>query len=102
MKRTTSYKDRNGKRIRNGAVVAKAITCNHDAFRGFTFTVAIVKKRGTRLILDGVHAFCYLQDINPREVVVLDSETDLRAVEATFIREFRPHSTVPATGQPLT
>lgn len=67
----------------------RAITLNHETFRGFTFSTNIVKKKGRSLILDGVHSWGYLSDQNPQEMVKLMPHTDLRQVEAEFIRDFR-------------
>ncbi len=82
------YKDRNGKRIYAGAVVASAITINHDTFKGFNFEVTICKKQGRELVLDGVHGWSRLSERGAKELCVLTHETDLRHLWCEFARDF--------------
>lgn len=82
------YKDRYGKRIKAGSVVAAAITINHDTFKGFNFETTVCRKRGCKLILDGVHGWRRLSESDARELAVIDAETDLTNVYVDFARAF--------------
>lgn len=90
MKRRGPYKDRKGNRIAAGAVVASAITINHDTFKGFNFEVTVCKKAGRELILDGVYGWSRLSERAAKELCVIMPDTDLRKLHCEFAREFQP------------
>lgn len=84
----SKYKDREGKRIGAGAIVASAITINHDTFKGFNFEVTVCKRQGRELILDGVHGWSRLSERPANELCVIAAETDLRKLYCEFARAF--------------
>lgn len=84
------YKDRHGTPIKVGDVIAAAITINHETFRGFSFDVRIIKKKGRELIADGVHGWCRLSERAANELVVLKGDTDLTRVHCDLSRDFGP------------
>lgn len=89
----SKYKDRTGVPIKVGDVVARAITINHETFKGFSFAINIVKKQGRSLILDGVHGYAYLSETDAKEMMVLntgDPDINLRGLHCEFSREFGP------------
>jgi hypothetical protein len=83
-------KDRFGKVIRRGDVVVTAITINHDNYKGFSFVTWIVKQEGRVLVGDGTWTTCRISEVPRKQIVKLHPDTDLREVEAMFIREFGP------------
>ncbi len=82
------YKDRNGKRIKAGTIVACVITVNHNAFRGFCFEACVCIKKGRALFLDGVHGWTRLDDRSREELCVIDADADMRKIECDFLRDF--------------
>jgi len=83
-------RDRYGEEIEVGDVVVSAITINHDTYRGFSFTVNIVRQAKGGLILDGVWTTCPLSARKPAELVKLTPTTDLQVVDFEFRKEFGP------------
>lgn len=88
----SKYKDREGKPIKIGDVVARAITINHDTFKGFNFSVNVCKRKGRELILDGVFGWCRLSDSDAKELHVITGETDLRKLYCDFSISFPKRS----------
>ncbi len=82
------YLDRKGKRITAGAIVASAITINHDTFKGFNFEVTVCKKKGRELILDGVYGWSRLSERPAKELSIITPETDLRRLSCEFATDF--------------
>lgn len=82
------YKDRNGKRIKAGAIVAAAIIINHGTFKGFNFEVTVCRKKGRELILDGVYGWRRLSESVAKELCVITADTDMREMWCQFAKDF--------------
>lgn len=81
-------KDREGTNIKQGDVVAMAITINQRRFsESFTIRVCQKNEKG-KLILDGVWGWIYLKDCIPNEMQIITEKTDLRALCGEWIGEF--------------
>ena len=83
------YKDAKGKRIREGSIVAQAITLNHHVhikgrYLAMPFTVNVVKKKGHDLVLDGVYCWGLLRLQKQEHLIVIDDTTDMRDVFMYF------------------
>lgn len=81
-------KDRKGIEVKEGDVVAIAITINNRRF-GFPFTTHICRKnKEGALILDGSLGWQYLDSAESNHIQVLTPDTDMRALHCEFFQEF--------------
>lgn len=90
-------KDARGVTIKEGDIVAHAVTLNRERFpEGFTVHICRRSERDRRrLILDGSVSWGYLSDSEPGELIVIDGNTDLRAVAVELIRYARGNGGAP-------
>ena len=86
-----TYKDREGNVIKLGDVVATAINMNQERYL-LSYSVAICKKQGRNLILDGPIGSCFLSDMKSEQMQKLTKDTDLRSLWADWIRKFRQNT----------
>lgn len=81
-------KDRLGVEVKEGDVVAVAITVNNRKY-GIPYTIHICRKNDVgKLILDGALGWGFLEQHDSKEIQVLTPDTDMRSLFCDFIREF--------------
>jgi hypothetical protein len=85
------FLDRNGERIRVGAIVAAVITVNHETFKGFNFEVTVCQVQNGEMFLEGAYGHHLLSDRKPEELCIIDADTSIREVMVCFAQDFPRH-----------
>lgn len=86
-KTMNEYKDRFGKIIKEGDIVAMAITMNNRRHM-HSFITCTVTKQEKELVLEGAFSFGDVSAQNPNEMIILDGSTSVREANHIFYREY--------------